>query len=235
MDNLSLLAALVNAYERLRSGKTDILEEIIQSVLVDHEVGFQPAGGYYGGRIRGHDYTVFWAKAQMNKALGPYPDTPFLAHENGQLVPTTRRESLGSMFMANDQKIKDDFLSMLALQAKNASIFAEICRKTGHVPFDFINERFEEIQQNNHILKFSGTIEHPTLTLLTIPIQYATIEDEIETKAYLAPFLAGEGAKWTRNRYCEECGKLFFYKLERARFCSQECRIRANNKARREK
>ena len=235
MDSFSLLAALVNAYDRLRSGKADILEEIIQSVLVDHEVGFQPAGGYYGGRIRGHDYTVFWAKAQMNKALGPNPDTPILAYENGQLVATTRRESLGRMFMANDSRTKDDVLSMLALQSEKASIFAEKCRKSRNVPFDFINERFEEIQQNNHILKFSGTIENPTLTLLTIPIQYATIEDEIETKAYLAPFLAGEGAKWLRNRYCEECGKFFFYKLERARFCSQACRMRANNKTRREK
>lgn len=140
-----------------------------------------------------------------------------------------------SWVTADDPVILEKVLRAFKTQCEIAKRFLITSRETGRVSFYFINEKFAEIQKRNPILRFSGSIERPTLSLINIPIPYATLEDEIETKAYLVPFLAGEGLKWTRSRDCEECGRLFFYKLERARYCSQACRMRANHKARKEK
>lgn len=64
---------------------------------------------------------------------------------------------------------------------------------------------------------------------------FLSLEDEIFVKFYLLPFLSGAYSRWQNTRVCAECNNLFFYKQERARYCSQKCRMTAANRERRKK
>jgi hypothetical protein len=63
---------------------------------------------------------------------------------------------------------------------------------------------------------------------------FMTFDEEIVLLCLIEPILNKEPPVKTllKNRICPVCGKLFFYKLERATFCSPQCRARAFQKAR---
>lgn len=221
MDSLKLFEDLAN------ETRSPVTLNSVRDFLDTHNLGVNLMG-YCGIALRELEEFIFWNEKEKNKAAQSHQDYQSVIFIGGKSPES-------SWVTAENPVIQEKVLHAFKTQCEIAKYMAKTWRETGRVSFDFINDKFAEIQKRNPILRFSGSIERPTLSLINIPIPYATLEDEIETKAYLIPFLAGEGLKWTRSRDCEECGRLFFYKLERARYCSQACRMRANHKARKEK
>lgn len=105
--------------------------------------------------------------------------------------------------------------------------------RLGAVSTGFLNGKAANIYNLGQMLNFTGTKEAPGLTIAPPSfLVFNFLEDEIIVKALLVPFLGGYAKEWVNLRSCDQCGKLFFYKLERARFCSTQCRIRAGNQRR---
>lgn len=118
-----------------------------------------------------------------------------------------------------------------SLREESRSFFGTV-QRTGMVDFSLLNKWFIEAQ-SIRCLSLAGSIYSPVVIVPDMPIPYNCIQIEIYVKVYIAPFLSGKAEFWKRIRQCEECGCYFFYKLERAKYCTTACRMRAHNKARR--
>lgn len=99
---------------------------------------------------------------------------------------------------------------------------------------DFMNKKIQTVSSLNNCLFISKNDKDVHLDLKP-GARFSNLEEEVAAKFYLAPYLAGNGLHWRRTKICKECGNFFLYTQERARYCSQKCRMAAANKARRSK
>lgn len=102
---------------------------------------------------------------------------------------------------------------------------------------DFLNHTAFQISNLGKLIRFEGDSMNPRMNIvdssyvfLGTPLPFW--EDDLAIKAFLLPYMNGEAASWSRIRRCEMCGRYFFYKLERAKFCSTNCRVRSANQKR---
>lgn len=111
--------------------------------------------------------------------------------------------------------------------------YAEI----GHIPEEDMDRMLIGLDPSSMNIRLDHTTRPPSLIfgnwLEKSGSQF--FEDEIVFKFYLMPYLAGNSNLWLRARVCQECGKIFPYKQERARFCSQKCGMKEANRKRRSK
>lgn len=163
----------------------------------------------------------------------------------GALVPQQPRKSSEHLRLVSpapvgiEYKLLDEspaayfFMDKIIQLARQ--IRAEVANwaRIGEVSTGFLNGVAANIADLGKMLNFTGTKDAPVLAVDPPPFwAFSFLEDEIAVKALLMPFLAGYAKEWVNLRICDQCGRLFFYKLERARFCSIQCRIRAGNQRR---
>lgn len=105
---------------------------------------------------------------------------------------------------------------------------------------EFINKKFAKVTQRNQCFVISEAKDKkqgglPRIIFSEYFQGFSTIQDEIYTKFYILPYLHGAESTWQHVRICGECKNLFFFKQERARYCSQKCRMDVANRVRRKK
>lgn len=112
--------------------------------------------------------------------------------------------------------------------------FLTAYRDIGRPPFAMLDEKFRRLSAQ---LSLALQEENSKLSIAfsKIPQPLGFIEDHIDYYLYLLPALNGDFDLWRKNRICKECGNIFFYKLERAQFCSTACQMRGAYKRRNEK
>lgn len=105
---------------------------------------------------------------------------------------------------------------------------------------EFINLKFFDVRNRNNFMKIGRESppkgkhdSDPKIIFDDRFTTYATLEDEINTEFYIKPYLNGAERIWKCARECGECGNIFFYKQERAQYCSQKCRMAVANRKRR--
>lgn len=104
--------------------------------------------------------------------------------------------------------------------------FAANCRESGSLNLDFLNKKFCDIQANSRFMLEAADTGGRIVFAGVVPWGII-LEDMIETQLYIAPYLAGTANGWLKSRQCEQCGSIFFYERQRAKFCSNKCRMKA--------
>ena len=109
--------------------------------------------------------------------------------------------------------------------------FLIIAREKGRPAFNILTQKFDRLRGK---LPLALQEEEAKASIIfgSVPPPLGYIEDYVEYYLYLQPALNGEFETWRKNRVCEECGNIFFYKLDRAKFCSTQCQMRAAYKRR---
>ncbi len=119
---------------------------------------------------------------------------------------------------------------MLVNVEKRLHLFLEHCRKEKALDESFLRQIYMRAEKFIPLLftidNFQGNIQYTS----QLPIFYPSFEDELETRMYIPPLFLGGAKQWIKNRHCDECGRIYFYKLERSRFCSEKCRMRTVRK-----
>ncbi len=128
------------------------------------------------------------------------------------------------IFSPEDEEF-EDICKEVRSQQKTLQAFLEYCREEQTLNEFFLNQVFLRMKNllplGLEIKNFQGCIKNSN-----IPMQYPSLQDELEGKIYITPLLQGGAKQWIKNRLCNECGRIYFYKLDRAKFCSEACRIR---------
>lgn len=112
--------------------------------------------------------------------------------------------------------------------------FLSIAREKGRPPFNTLEQKFNLLRGNLPLALIEEEAK-ASIGFSAVPPPLGSIEDHVDYYLYLLPAFNGAFEIWRKNRVCEECGNIFFYKLERARFCSTQCQMRGAYKKRREK
>lgn len=158
--------------------------------------------------------TKSWLKSIATLPRHPVTEFDYLATDRGEGA-----EILRSAFIKIVNEMKD---------------FLTVYRENGRPPFTTLDEKFRRLSSQ---LSLSLQEEKSKFSIAfnNIPQQFGFIEDYIDYYLYLLPALNGDFDLWRKNRICKECGNIFFYKLDRAQFCSTPCQMRGAYKRRNEK
>lgn len=117
------------------------------------------------------------------------------------------------------------FWKMAANLQQEVVDFFDICRLEGAFPFAKLQVFYNQISKYLPIT-LEPTLKGVHLAVSQIPAPLSFLEDIIRYEIFLKPALIGQGDLWHKSRLCEECGKFFFYERNKARFCSDQCRLK---------
>lgn len=99
----------------------------------------------------------------------------------------------------------------------------------------FMDKKLKKVTKTSNCFRIRQSQKGPTVIFEPYYARFVTLENEVYAKLYLAPYLDGAEEVWQRTRICQECGNFFLYKQERAKYCSQRCRMTVANRERRNK
>ncbi len=156
----------------------------------------------------------------------------FSAADKSELQNILRKNNSNcypNVYVPHDKQF-ENVHNMFLIVEKRLQHFLKYCRDEKNLNDSFLNDIFIRIQKFTPFIfiinNFRGYIQYP----FQWPIFYPSLEDELEAKMYMPPLCFGGAKQWVKNRYCDECGRIYFYKLERSRFCSERCRMRTVRK-----
>ena len=181
-----------------------------------HRIYYSVAGGKRGwedrARVRGDER--FWCltdeAVEISKDLKKVAPDYFVSPDEGE-------------------KWSDLWKRLEGLQGEYR-LFLDKCIK-GELDLGFLNNRIQQVRASSG-LDFELVADVNPWTPFTFWRFYeGTLEDAIETRGLIRPFLYGEGERFSRIRKCPECGKYFEPKSLKARYCSVSCKNAANYRA----
>ncbi len=134
------------------------------------------------------------------------------------------------IFSPADKEFQQVYITLNSEREKLRAVL-ESCREHGYLPDDIWQDAIYDAQRN---LCFSVRFSKSKSKIEFDPtyVFFNTLQEELAVKLYAAPILGNYADRLSFTRFCEECGRLFFYKLDNARFCSEQCRSIAGRKRR---
>jgi len=101
----------------------------------------------------------------------------------------------------------------------------------GQLDIRFLNKRVQEVRASSGLDFELVPDVNPWTPLIYWKLYEGTLEDAIEARCLIRPFLRGEGAQFSRIRRCPECEKYYAPKSLKGIYCSTSCKNAANYRA----
>lgn len=149
-----------------------------------------------------------------------------------ELPPMLEHHTDSRKYIATDSgKNCAPLYSAFTSMASEMKGFLTAAREKGRPPFNILKQKFDRLRGR---LPVDLQEEDAKVSIIfgSLPPPLGFIEDYVDYYLYLQPALNGEFETWRKNRVCEECGNIFFYKLDRAKFCSTQCQMKSAYKRR---